>query len=145
MEEMDLEEDVLDVVDQEASTIVDILCEQRDNVLQQIFALVDARTREQLQHLPNNRESISGLVDYFRTSDQHTCRHFLDIIWSFCENIPLELDIRIVNLAGSTAGKFCLIQCSPHFLATGQCNSDAPIYLLYDTNNLELMPNYFNM
>ncbi|XP_053478970.1 NLR family, CARD domain containing 5 isoform X2 [Ictalurus furcatus] len=123
MEEMDLEEDVLDVVDQEASTIVDILCEQRDNVLQQIFPLVDARTREQLQHLPNNRESISGLVDYFRTSDQHTCRHFLDTIWSFCENIPLELDIRIVNLAGSSAGAFVN---NPHVPDTE--NSPQPRY-----------------
>ncbi|XP_026783264.3 NLR family, CARD domain containing 5 isoform X2 [Pangasianodon hypophthalmus] len=104
MEELDLEEDVRVVVAQEATAIVDILCKQRNNVLQQIYALVESRTREQLQHSPNLRESISGVVDYFKTSNQQICRHFLDTIWAFCEDIPLELEIRILSVAGSSTG-----------------------------------------
>ncbi|XP_046720408.1 NLR family, CARD domain containing 5 isoform X2 [Silurus meridionalis] len=104
MEEMDLEEDVQVVVIQEANAIKDVLCMQKDNVLQQIYALVEARTREQLLHLPNPRETISGVVDYFKTSDQHTCRHFLETFWAFCDDIPLELDTKIIHAAGPTAG-----------------------------------------
>lgn len=109
MEEMDLEEDVQVVMAQEVTAIVDILCEQRNNVLQQIYALVEPQTREQLQNLSNLRDSISGVVDYFQTSDQHTCRRFLKTIWAFCENIPLDLEIQILSVAGSSDGKFCLI------------------------------------
>ncbi|XP_060779802.1 NLR family, CARD domain containing 5 isoform X2 [Neoarius graeffei] len=104
MEEVDLEEDAQVVLAQEATAIVDILCEQRTNVLQQIYALVETRTLEHLQHLSNLRDTIVGVVAYFQTSDQHTCRHFLETIWGFCENIPLELEVRILSIAGSSAG-----------------------------------------
>lgn len=106
MEENDLEEDFQLVVAQEATAIVDVLSMQRNNVLQQIYALVEARTREQLQQMPNLKESISGVVDYFRTSDQQTCRHFLNTVWTFCEDLPLELEIKILSIAGSSAGEF---------------------------------------
>lgn len=106
MEEVDLEEDAQVVLAQEATAIVDILCEQRTNVLQQIYALVETRTLEHLQHLSNLRDTILGVVAYFQTSDQHTCRHFLETIWGFCENIPLDLEVRILSIAGSSAGKF---------------------------------------
>lgn len=106
MQELDLEEDVRVVVAQEATTIVDVLCIERNHILQQVYNLVEARTREKLQKMPSLRESVSGVVDYFKNSDQHTCRHFLDIIWTFCENIPLELEIRIVSVVGSSVGKF---------------------------------------
>lgn len=109
MEELNLEEDVQVVVDQEASAIVDVLCMQRSNVLQQVYDLVEARTREQLRQISSLRESVSGVVNYFRNSDQYSCRNFLDTIWTFCENIPLELEIRIVSVVGCSAGKFCLI------------------------------------
>ncbi|KAF5890835.1 protein NLRC5 isoform X1, partial [Clarias magur] len=104
MEELDLEEDVRVVVAQETTAIVDVLCLQRNNVLQQIYGLVDARTRERVQNLPSLRDSVSGVVDYFKNSDQNRCRHFLDTFWGFCENIPLELEIQILSVAGSSAG-----------------------------------------
>lgn len=104
--DLDLEEDIQVVVAQEATAIVDVLCRQKDNVLKHIYALVDPRTCEQLRHLPNLRESISGVVDYFKTLDKHRCRHFLSTIWELCEDIPLELDIRILSIAGSSPGKF---------------------------------------
>lgn len=107
MEELDLEEDVRVVVALETTAIVDVLCLQRNNVLQQIYGLVDARTRERVQNLPSLRESVSSVVDYFKNSDQNRCRHFLDTFWGFCENIPLELEIQILSVAGSSTGKSC--------------------------------------
>ncbi|KAM9481227.1 protein NLRC5 isoform 2-T2 [Clarias gariepinus] len=104
MEELDLEEDVRVVVALETTAIVDVLCLQRNNVLQQIYGLVDARTRERVQNLPSLRESVSSVVDYFKNSDQNRCRHFLDTFWGFCENIPLELEIQILSVAGSSTG-----------------------------------------
>ncbi|XP_058243901.1 NLR family, CARD domain containing 5 isoform X2 [Hemibagrus wyckioides] len=104
MEELDLEDDVLVVVAQEATAIVDVLCEQRINVLNHIYALVEPRTRERLQSKPSLRETISGVVEFFKTSKQQTCRHFLCTIWELCENIPLDLEIRILSIAGSSAG-----------------------------------------
>lgn len=109
MEELDLEEDVRVVVAQEGTAIVDVLCEQRNNVLQQIYALVDPQTCERLQHTLSHRESISAVVDFFKTSNQNTCRHFLCTIWELCENIPLDLEIRILSIAGSSAGKFVYV------------------------------------
>lgn len=125
MDELDLEEDVRVVVDQEAAAIVDVLCLQRSSVLQQVYALVEARTREQLQQIPSLRQSVSGVVNYFRKSDQHACLNFLDTIWTFCENIPLELDTRIVSVVGSSAGKFCLIICQPPVLSNDPCKNEA--------------------
>lgn len=125
MEDMDLEEDVQVVVAQEATAIVDVLCTQRNKVLQHIYALVEGQTREQLQHMSGLRESISSVVNYFRTSDQQTCRHFLNTIYTFCENIPLELEIKILSVAGSFSGKFCLKYCLPCVLAANQCNNEA--------------------
>ncbi|KAK2848040.1 hypothetical protein Q7C36_009722 [Tachysurus vachellii] len=104
MEELDLEEDVHVVVAQEATAIVDVLCEQRNNVLQQIYALVDPQTCERPQHTLSHRESISAIVDFFKTSNQNKCRHFLCTIWELCENIPLDLEIRILSIAGSSTG-----------------------------------------
>ncbi|TSK38535.1 Protein NLRC5 [Bagarius yarrelli] len=102
MEELDLEEDVQVVVVQEATAIVDVLCEQRSYVLQQIYAIMEPHACERLQLMPNLRETITGVVDYFQTSDQYKCRHFLHIIWELCENIPLELETKILSIAGSS-------------------------------------------
>ncbi|XP_062860238.1 NLR family, CARD domain containing 5 [Trichomycterus rosablanca] len=104
MDEVDLEEDVLVVVAQEASEIVDILCREKNNVLQQIYELVDARTRKRLQSLPTLRDSVSGLVDYFKTSDRNKCCQFLNTMWMFCEMIPLELEIKMLSTVGTSTG-----------------------------------------
>lgn len=135
MEELDLEDDVLVMVAQEATAIVDVLCEQRINVLNHIYALVEPRTLEQLQRKPSLRETISGVVEFFKTSKQQTCRHFLCTIWELCENIPLDLEIRILSIAGSSAGKFVYILPDSSLVGV---TMKLPYFLFCDSNNLEM-------
>ncbi|XP_076849758.1 protein NLRC5 [Brachyhypopomus gauderio] len=96
---MDLEEDIQDVVTQDVPAIVDVLCFQSDKVLEQIYGLMDHRTRGRLASLPRRRDSVLGIVDYFKTS-RHRCSQFLSAMWSFCENIPLELEIKMLSISG---------------------------------------------
>ncbi|XP_026885404.2 protein NLRC5 isoform X1 [Electrophorus electricus] len=100
MDDIDLEDDIRNVVTQEAAIIVDVLCLQRDNVLGRIYGLVERNTRERLEHLPNRRDSVLGILDYFKTSERNRCLHFLKTMWMFCENIPLELEIKVLSIAG---------------------------------------------
>uniref|UniRef100_A0A4W4HF30 NACHT domain-containing protein n=1 Tax=Electrophorus electricus TaxID=8005 RepID=A0A4W4HF30_ELEEL len=120
MDDIDLEDDIRNVVTQEAAIIVDVLCLQRDNVLGRIYGLVERNTRERLEHLPNRRDSVLGILDYFKTSERNRCLHFLKTMWMFCENIPLELEIKVLSIAGWSFVQwelnalqyvgFCLIQ-----------------------------------
>ncbi|XP_072550952.1 protein NLRC5 isoform X2 [Salminus brasiliensis] len=93
-------EDVVEVVVQEAAIITDILCGQRANVLEQIYGLLDFCTRDQLKRLPSLRQRVLGIVDYFKASDSDKCRQFLNVVWMFCENIPLDLEIKVLSVAG---------------------------------------------
>ncbi|XP_049339557.1 NLR family, CARD domain containing 5 [Astyanax mexicanus] len=93
-------EDVVEVVAQEASIIVDILCGQKDKVLEQIYGLLDYNTQIQLKHLPSLRQKAVGIVEYFKTSNSDKCRKFLSNVWMFCENIPLDLEIKVLSVAG---------------------------------------------
>uniref|UniRef100_A0AAY5E8L2 NACHT domain-containing protein n=1 Tax=Electrophorus electricus TaxID=8005 RepID=A0AAY5E8L2_ELEEL len=104
MDDIDLEDDIRNVVTQEAAIIVDVLCLQRDNVLGRIYGLVERNTRERLEHLPNRRDSVLGILDYFKTSERNRCLHFLKTMWMFCENIPLELEIKVLSIAGWSFG-----------------------------------------
>lgn len=108
MDEVDLEEDVRVVLAQETLEIVDILCKEK-NVLQQIYELVDAKTRKRLQSLSSLKDSVSGLVDYFKKSDPKTCSQFLNTMWMFCDTIPLELEIKMLSTVGPSTGKMLLI------------------------------------
>uniref|UniRef100_A0A3B4CEY7 NACHT domain-containing protein n=1 Tax=Pygocentrus nattereri TaxID=42514 RepID=A0A3B4CEY7_PYGNA len=104
MEEVDLEEDVMNVVAEEATVIVDVLCRERSNVLEQIYGLVERSTRDWLQSLPSLRERVLGIVDYFRASDPQKCCQFLQTMWMFCQSIPLDLETKVLSIAGSSSG-----------------------------------------
>uniref|UniRef100_A0A3B4CG09 NACHT domain-containing protein n=1 Tax=Pygocentrus nattereri TaxID=42514 RepID=A0A3B4CG09_PYGNA len=103
MEEVDLEEDVMNVVAEEATVIVDVLCRERSNVLEQIYGLVERSTRDWLQSLPSLRERVLGIVDYFRASDPQKCCQFLQTMWMFCQSIPLDLETKVLSIAGSSS------------------------------------------
>ncbi|KAL7871202.1 hypothetical protein SRHO_G00086990 [Serrasalmus rhombeus] len=104
MEEVDLEEDVMNVVAEEATVIVDVLCRERSNVLEQIYGLVERSTRDRLQSLPSLRERVLGIVDYFKASDPQKCCQFLQTMWMFCQSIPLDLETKVLSIAGSSSG-----------------------------------------
>ncbi|KAL6479046.1 hypothetical protein MHYP_G00124790 [Metynnis hypsauchen] len=104
MEEVDLEEDVMNVVAEEATVIVDVLCRERSNVLEQIYGLVERSTRDWLRSLPSLRERVLGIVDYFKASDHQKCCQFLQTMWMFCQSIPLDLETKVLSIAGSSSG-----------------------------------------
>ncbi|XP_016086238.1 protein NLRC5 [Sinocyclocheilus grahami] len=104
MERVDWPGDILTLVAQEASALVELLCEQNSGVLDRIFALVEPKTLDHRQSLTNTRDRVSAIVDYFKSSDRNSCRQFLTIVYQYSENIPLLLETTLVSIAGYTPG-----------------------------------------
>uniref|UniRef100_A0A673M3N6 NACHT domain-containing protein n=1 Tax=Sinocyclocheilus rhinocerous TaxID=307959 RepID=A0A673M3N6_9TELE len=104
MERVDWPGDILSLVAQEASALVELLCEQNSGVLDRIFALVEPKTLDHRQSLTNTRDRVSAIVDYFKSSDRNSCRRFLAIVYQYSENIPLLLETTLVSIAGYTPG-----------------------------------------
>uniref|UniRef100_A0A673MAK3 NACHT domain-containing protein n=1 Tax=Sinocyclocheilus rhinocerous TaxID=307959 RepID=A0A673MAK3_9TELE len=102
MERVDWPGDILSLVAQEASALVELLCEQNSGVLDRIFALVEPKTLDHRQSLTNTRDRVSAIVDYFKSSDRNSCRRFLAIVYQYSENIPLLLETTLVSIAGYT-------------------------------------------
>ncbi|TRY66615.1 hypothetical protein DNTS_034053 [Danionella cerebrum] len=101
---MDCLEDVLGLVAQEASALVDLLSEQDDQVLEKIFTLMDPSALEKIGSLVNKKERASAIVEYFKTSDHVACRSFFESIYQYCEEIPFYLETTLVSIAGYAAG-----------------------------------------
>ncbi|KAL1256905.1 hypothetical protein QQF64_012450 [Cirrhinus molitorella] len=101
---MDWPGDIRTQLDREGSAVVELLCEQNRGVLDRIFALVDTKTLDQIQSLPNDRNRISAIVDYFRTSDRNLCTRFLNTVYLYSENIPFPLETTLVSIVGYTPG-----------------------------------------
>ncbi len=100
--------DILALVAQEASALVELLCEQNSGVLDRIFALVESKTLDQIQSLTNTRDRVSAIVEYFKTSDRNLCTQFLATVYQYSENIPFLLETTLVSIAGGyTPGKSC--------------------------------------
>lgn len=97
--------DIQSAVAQEASALVDLLCEQNAGVLDEILALVEPRTQDHLRLLPNTRDRVLAVIDYFKTSDCATCRQFLRTVWRCCDNIPFYLETILVSIGENTSGK----------------------------------------
>ncbi|KAF4101316.1 NLR family, CARD domain containing 5 [Onychostoma macrolepis] len=104
MERVEWSGDILALVAQEASALVELLCEQNRGVLDQIFALVESKTLDQIQSLTNTRDRVSAVVDYFKTSDRNLCTQFLATVYQYSENIPFLLETTLVSIAGYTPG-----------------------------------------
>ncbi|KAL0167958.1 hypothetical protein M9458_036180, partial [Cirrhinus mrigala] len=102
MERMDWPGDVRTQVDLEGSELVELLCKQNSDVLHRIFALVEPKKRDQIQSLTNDRDRVSAIVDYFRTSDRNLFTRFLSTVYQYSENIPLLLETTLVSIAGYT-------------------------------------------
>lgn len=97
---MDWSGDALTLVAQEASVLVDLLCEQDSSVLDHIFDLLESNTQDEIRSLINNRDRVSAIVDYFKTSDNITCRKFFCTIYEYCKDIPFYLETTLVSIAG---------------------------------------------
>ncbi|XP_052438933.1 NLR family, CARD domain containing 5 [Carassius gibelio] len=111
MEMVDLPGDILSLVAQEASALVELLCEQNSGVLDRIFALVEPKTLDHIRSLTNTRDRVSAIVDYFKSSDRNTCTRFLTTVYQYSENIPFLLETTLVSLAGYTPGANCNHTC----------------------------------
>lgn len=107
MERMDWSGDAMTLVAQEASALVDLLCDQDSSVLDLIFDLVESNTQDKIRSLVNNRDGVSAIVDYFKTSDDITCRRFFSTLYQYCNNIPFYLETALVSIAGDPIGKSC--------------------------------------
>uniref|UniRef100_A0A8C2JWI9 Protein NLRC5-like n=1 Tax=Cyprinus carpio TaxID=7962 RepID=A0A8C2JWI9_CYPCA len=107
MDMLDWSGDILALVAQEASALVDLLCKQNSGVLDRIIALVEPKTLDQIRSLTNNRDRVSAIVDYFKNSDQKLCIWFLSTVCQYCDNIPFLLETTLVSIAGYTSGKSC--------------------------------------
>lgn len=99
--------DILSLVAQEASALVDLLCKQNSGVLDRIIALVEPKTLDHIQSLTNTRERVSAIVDYFKSSDRNSCTRFLTTVYQYSENIPFLLETTLVSIAGYSPGKPC--------------------------------------
>ncbi|XP_051953783.1 protein NLRC5-like [Xyrauchen texanus] len=104
MERVDWQGDIQTVMAQEASALVDLLCEQNSNVLDHIFPLMDPRIQNQLRSLTNIKDCVSGIVNYFKNSDRTICEEFLHNVCVYCENIPLLLETTLVSISGYATG-----------------------------------------
>uniref|UniRef100_A0A8C2Q2G6 Protein NLRC5-like n=1 Tax=Cyprinus carpio TaxID=7962 RepID=A0A8C2Q2G6_CYPCA len=104
MDMLDWSGDILALVAQEASALVDLLCKQNSGVLDRIIALVEPKTLDQIRSLTNNRDRVSAIVDYFKNSDQKLCIWFLSTVCQYCDNIPFLLETTLVSIAGYTSG-----------------------------------------
>lgn len=98
--------DVQTVVAQEASAVVDLLCEQDTGVLNRILDLVEPTRQDQLRSLANNRDRVLAVIEYFKTSDCTTCRQFLRTVLHYCENIPFVLETTLVSIAENASGTY---------------------------------------
>uniref|UniRef100_A0A8C1XQ06 NLR family CARD domain containing 5 n=1 Tax=Cyprinus carpio TaxID=7962 RepID=A0A8C1XQ06_CYPCA len=107
MEMVDWAGDILSLVAQEASALVELLCEQNSGVLDRIFALVEPKTLDHIQSLTNTRERVSAIVDYFKSSDRNSCTLFLTTVYQYSENIPFLLETTLVSIAGYSPGTNC--------------------------------------
>uniref|UniRef100_A0A8C1DVA1 NLR family CARD domain containing 5 n=1 Tax=Cyprinus carpio carpio TaxID=630221 RepID=A0A8C1DVA1_CYPCA len=111
MEMVDWPGDILSLVAQEASALVELLCEQNSGVLDRIFALVEPKTLDHIQSLTNTRERVSAIVDYFKSSDRNSCTRFLTTVYQYSENIPFLLETTLVSIAGYSPGTNCNHTC----------------------------------
>uniref|UniRef100_A0A8C2JL68 NACHT domain-containing protein n=1 Tax=Cyprinus carpio TaxID=7962 RepID=A0A8C2JL68_CYPCA len=111
MEMVDWAGDILSLVAQEASALVELLCEQNSGVLDRIFALVEPKTLDHIQSLTNTRERVSAIVDYFKSSDRNSCTRFLTTVYQYSENIPFLLETTLVSIAGYSPGTNCNHTC----------------------------------
>lgn len=107
MERVEWSGDILELVAQEASALVELLCEQSSGVLDRIFALVESKTLDQIQSLANTRDRVTAIVEYFKTSDRNLCKQFLASVYQYSENTPFLLETTLVSIAGYTPGKSC--------------------------------------
>ncbi|XP_051580190.1 protein NLRC5-like isoform X3 [Myxocyprinus asiaticus] len=104
MEMVDWQGGIQELVAQESSAMVDLLCEQNSKVLDHIFSLVDPRTQHQLRSLTKIRDRVSGIVNYFKNSDRIICEEFLQNVYEYCENIPFPLETTLLSIAGYASG-----------------------------------------
>ncbi|XP_066541026.1 NLR family, CARD domain containing 5 isoform X2 [Hoplias malabaricus] len=102
MGDLNLEEDIVNVVAEEALVIVDVLSRERNNVLEQIYGLVEQRTRDKLQSLPCPKERAVGIVEYFKDLGSQKCGQFLYTMWMFCQNIPMDLETKVLSVVGAS-------------------------------------------
>ncbi|XP_023675597.2 protein NLRC5 [Paramormyrops kingsleyae] len=98
MEEVNDEADVLSVLSQVASELVEVLVGQPDDVQTCLL--------RHMQHVPrpaqtgDQRDCMLQLVDHFRNAQPAECRRFIHTITMVCDNLPMALESQLLSAAG---------------------------------------------
>ncbi|XP_048886041.1 NLR family, CARD domain containing 5 isoform X2 [Brienomyrus brachyistius] len=96
--EVNNEADVLSVLSQVASELVEVLVGQPDDVQTCLL--------RHMQHVPrpartgNQRDRILQLVDHFTHAQPDECRRFIHTITMVCDNLPMALESHLLSAAG---------------------------------------------
>ncbi|XP_035275241.1 protein NLRC5 [Anguilla anguilla] len=103
MEQVAEEADVLTVVAEVRSRLVEVLYRNPDPGLESLLQLAGPAASERLRRVTDRRERISLLVDHFR-STRPECARFVHIASMQCE-LPLDLESRLLSAAGCHANE----------------------------------------
>uniref|UniRef100_A0A3B3QJ25 NACHT domain-containing protein n=1 Tax=Paramormyrops kingsleyae TaxID=1676925 RepID=A0A3B3QJ25_9TELE len=96
--EVNDEADVLSVLSQVASELVEVLVGQPDDVQTCLL--------RHMQHVPrpaqtgDQRDCMLQLVDHFRNAQPAECRRFIHTITMVCDNLPMALESQLLSAAG---------------------------------------------
>ncbi|KAJ8398592.1 hypothetical protein AAFF_G00421200 [Aldrovandia affinis] len=92
------ETDVLAVVAEVRSELVEVLYSNPDERLQHLYHLAGPEALERIQSVADRNERISNLVDHF-SAEPSACTLFVQMACMECE-LPLHLETRLLSVAG---------------------------------------------
>ncbi|KAJ8271909.1 hypothetical protein COCON_G00107680 [Conger conger] len=98
MDEVAPEADVVTVVAEVRSQLVEVLLRNADHRLEPLFQLAGPEACERFCSTTDRKERISQLVDHF-TSRRQACARFVHTASMLCD-LPLDLEFRLLSAAG---------------------------------------------
>ncbi|KAJ8281185.1 hypothetical protein GJAV_G00064480 [Gymnothorax javanicus] len=98
MEDVAEEADIVTVIAEVRSELIEVLCRNSDEKLEALFRLAGPEACERFGGINDRRERVSGFVDHVRTS-RAVCAWFVHTALMNCE-LPLELESRLLSAAG---------------------------------------------
>ncbi|RXM33545.1 Copine-2 [Acipenser ruthenus] len=96
MDEVDLYSELSAV----RSQLVDVLSLEAAGVLQQLCSLLNAEEQEEVNRTADRKGRVSLIVDLFRDKDPGTCRQFIQTLCMICNELPMQLETRLMSAAG---------------------------------------------
>ncbi|XP_034760303.2 protein NLRC5-like isoform X1 [Acipenser ruthenus] len=82
------------------SQLVDVLSLEAAGVLQQLCSLLNAEEQEEVNRTADRKGRVSLIVDLFRDKNPGTCRQFIQTVCMICNELPMQLETRLMSAAG---------------------------------------------